>query len=169
MNLVKKLLALGVLLFLAVPGQAQDYKFHSYFFHNFAKYTQWPTEYRSGDFVIGILGDSKIRQPLEQLAREKQIRSQKIVVKEYSSIDDIGWCHILFIPFDRSTDLQGVLGKVQGQPTLVVTEKPGLGRQGSGINFVLVNGRWQFELNRSAVENAKLKVSSELSRLAIQI
>ena len=170
MNLVRKWLLLSVLLALAVPSQAvQDYKFHSIFFFNFAKYTQWPPAYRNGDFVIGVLGDSKVMGPLQEMAKERQVNSQRIVVKNFASVQDIGWCHILFLPFDQSSQLDPVLAKVDGSPTMVVTEKPGLGRQGSTINFVLVNGRWQFELNRSAAESAQLKVANELVRLAIQI
>lgn len=170
MNLVRKWFLLAVLFVVALPvGAIQDYKFHSIFFYNFAKYTQWPAAYSSGDFVIGVLGDSKIRQPLEEMALTRMVGSQKMVVKTFNSVEDIAWCHILFVPFDKSSQLTEVLSKTEGKPTMVVTEKPGLGRQGSTINFVLVNGRWQFELNRSALQGSQLKVSSELSRLAIQI
>ena len=170
MNLVKKWLFVSVLLLVAMPGQAtQDYQFHSYFFLNFAKYTQWPSEYSSGDFVIGVLGDSKVKDPLNQLARERQIRSRKIVIKSFNATTDVDWCHILFVPFEKSNELPAVLEAVAGKPIMVVTEKPGLGRQGSTMNFVLVNGRWNFEYNRTAAENANLKVASELTSLAIII
>lgn len=170
MKLVKKWTLLSLLLLVFLPTQAaQDYKFHSIFFYNFAKYTQWPTNYRSGDFVIGILGDSKIKQPLEDMARQRTLPNQRIVVKTFNSVSDITWSHIIFVPFDKSGQLDEVLAQTEGKPTMVVTEKPGLGHQGSTINFILVNGSWQFELNRSALEASDLKVSGELTRLAIQI
>jgi hypothetical protein len=51
----------------------------------------------------------------------------------------------------------------------VVTEEPGQGVKGSDINFIDKDGKLAFELNQNAVNKRKLKVSTELTRLAIII
>jgi len=155
--------------FSSLNAQAQDYRFHSVFIYNFTKYIQWPEAYQSGDFVIGVLGDSPIIQELEKMASTKTAGSQKFAIKKMESVADIGKAQIVFIPNARSKNLEEVLAKVGSQSTLVITEKPGLGQKGSGINFILVDGKWKFELNKAATEKSNLKVSSELSRLAIEI
>ena len=148
---------------------AQDYRFHSVFIYNFTKYIQWPEASNSGDFVIGVLGDSPIISELEKMASTKTAGSQKFVIKKIESVAEVNKMQILFIPNARSKFLEEVIGKVGSQPTLVITEKPGLGQKGSGINFILVDGKWKFELNRAATDKGGLKISGELARLAIEI
>lgn len=153
----------------SLKAQAQDYRFHSVFIYNFTKYIQWPESYQSGDFVISVLGDSPIIQELEKMASTKTAGSQKFSIKKIDNVADLGKGQILFIPNSKSKNLEEVLAKLGGQSTLIITEKPGLGQKGSGINFILVDGKWKFELNKASTEKANLKVSSELTRLAIEI
>lgn len=161
-----------ILLSSSVPqlrAQSADYRFHSVFIYNFTKYIQWPSNAQSGDFVIGVLGNSSILQELEKMATNKMVGSQKIVIKKFKSVNDISSCHMLFIPSADSKDFEAAQGKLKSKPTLILTEKNGLGQKGSGINFILMEGKWRFELNEYATQSAGLKVSKELSKLAILI
>jgi hypothetical protein len=152
-----------------LSSQAQDYKFHSVFMYNFTKYIQWPSNYQSGDFIIAVLGDSPIIEHLNKMAEGKTVGSQKFLIKKYSSVNDIQNCHILFIPSNKSNEFDKVQLKLEGLSTLLITEKDGLGHKGSGINFIIVDGEWKFELNKKSTEKSNLKVSTELARLAIEI
>jgi hypothetical protein len=150
-----------------VLAQAGDYKFHTMYIYNFTRYIQWPNNYQSGDFVIGVLGTSPITAQLKAIAMKKMVGTQKIVVKNYRTVAMIDNCHMIFIPNAESKNLNTVKEKVKGKSTLIITERNGLANQGSGINFVLQNGKWKFELNTSEVNRRSLKVSSQLMRLAI--
>jgi hypothetical protein len=172
---IKKALFYGLFLFLGmglqtgVQAQTTDYKFHSVFIYNFTKYIQWPTEQQAGDFVIGVLGNSSISADLEKMAMNKTVGTQKIVVKKFKSVSEIADCHILFIPSNSNVSFDDVQNKFKGKPTLLITEKTGLAQKGSGINFVLQDNKWKFELNEAATQSAGLKVSKELSKLAITV
>ena len=48
----------------------------------------------------------------------------------------------------------------------MVGESDGLARRGVAINFYIADGRIRFEVNRRAAEQARLKLSSRLLRLA---
>jgi hypothetical protein len=162
-------LILSGTLLISTNLQAQDKKFHSVFIYNFTKYIEWPSAYNSGDFIIGVLGKSDITQNLQEMANMKTVGKQKMVVKVFNSVNEIGKCNMLFIPTSQSDQIDLVKSRLSNSATLIISEKNGLGRKGSGINFVVENGRWRFELNRSVVENQNLKVSSELDKLAIVI
>ena len=161
----------GILVLTVVPlmVKAQDYRIHSVFIYNFTKYIQWPSNDQSGDFIIGVLGDSPIVGSLEKLAAERKIGSRSMVVKKYSSVAQIGKCHMLFIPDKSSNDLEAALAQLGNSSTLVMTERKGLGSKGSSINFIVVDGKQKFELNKAATDKAQLKVSTELTSLAIVI
>lgn len=148
-------------------AQNSDHKFHSVFIMNFIKYIQWPNV--TSDFVIGVLGNADIVEELERSVMNKNVGGQKITVKVFDKVADIDNCHVLYIPQGKSKFLAEAINKTTGKNTLIITEKAGLAGKGSGINFVLKDGRWKFELNKDATEKAGLKVSSDLMRLAIII
>ena len=161
---------LMVLMAFCGESRGQDiHKFHSIFIYNFSKFIQWPAEYTTGDFVIGVLGNSPVTQHLKSMAASKKVGSQRFSIVSYGDPSDIQRCHILYIPTDKSAMLEACKENLSGTSTLIITDKPGLGKYGSGINFLMVNGKPKFELNKSAAEERNLKVSTELAKLAILI
>ena len=139
------------------------------FLYNFTKYIEWPAESRKGDFVIGVLGITMLMPELDNLSKTKTIGGQKCVIKYFNQVKDIQKCHILFIPTDKSEDIASILKKVKDMNTLIVTEKEGLARKGSGINFISVDNKQKFELNKANLDKYGLKVSSILLSLGIII
>jgi hypothetical protein len=103
------------------------------------------------------------------MAQAKKVGDRTIKVTKINSPAEIRKCNILFIPATKSAQLPEVLAKVNTQSILVVTEENGLASKGSDINFIIKEGKLAFELNQSAVARQNLKVSNELSRLAILI
>ncbi len=170
---MKKAILLFAIFFtahLTMQAQTADYKFHSIFIYNFTKYIQWPASHQSGEFIIGVLGNSPAAaEELTKVTSNKMVGSQRIVIKVFKSAAEIGDCHILFLPSAGSSKFAEVQSKLKGKPTLVITEKSGLAQRGSGINFILQDNKWKFELNESATQSAGLKVSKELSQLAINV
>lgn len=161
----------GILVMTVIPflAKSQDYRIHSVFIYNFTKYIQWPSNEQNGDFIIGVLGNSPMVASLEKLAAERKIGTRSMVIKKFASVDQISKCHMLFIPDKNSNDLDAAIAKISSQSTLIMTERNGLGMKGSGINFITVDGKQKFELNKAATEKAQLKVSTELTSLAIVI
>jgi hypothetical protein len=51
----------------------------------------------------------------------------------------------------------------------VISETEGSGTKGSHINFIVKDGKLAFELNQMSINKQGLKVSIELTRLAILI
>ncbi len=95
------------------------------------------------------------------------VGSQKIVVKKFKSVSELENCHMLFVPSQSS--FEAVQEKLKGKAVLMITEKPGLAKKGSAINFVMQDNKWKFELNEATTQHAGLKVSKELAKLAIPV
>lgn len=169
MKYLKQIVLTMAFALIGLFANAQDYKYHPSFIYNFTKYIEWPSSYQTGDFVIAVLGDTPLIKELEKMAENKSVGSQKFVIKKINSAAEIDKCHMLFIPVSKSKELSDALAALSGKPTLVVTEKPGMASKGSGINFVIMDGKWKFELNKSATEKSNLKVSSDLAKFAIII
>lgn len=150
-------------------AQQVDYKYHSVFMYNFTRYVKWPDNSLGSEFVIGVLGKSDIIPHLEKMAETKNVGGKPIVVKVYESPAEVSNCQMLFLPERSSKYLAEIREAVASKPTLIVSEKPGLGKNGSDINFIINDGRWSFELNQASTDMHKLKVSSELTKFAHKI
>jgi len=152
-----------------INGMAQSYKMHTVFIFSFTRYIQWPDAYSGGEFEILVLGDSPIVDELKSMAQVKKVGDRAIKVTKINNVSEIRKCNILFIPAAKSPQIAEVLAKVTTQSILVVSEEQGLGAKGSNVNFVTKDGKLAFELNQGATTKQGLKVSNELSRLAILI
>jgi hypothetical protein len=147
----------------------QKSEIQSAYIYHFTKYIEWPSTKQSGDFIIGILGDSPITAYLNVLASEKKAGTQKIVIKNFLSTSSITDCHILFISSKKSSELQTAIEKTLLFNTLVITEKEGNGKKGAGINFITIDGKSRFEINEKSINKGKIKVSAKLIQVGIKI
>lgn len=156
-------LLLATFIFKASALNAQDDKFKALFIYNFTKMVEWPADQKSGDFVIGIIGNTTIASEISGL--NKKVVNQPIVVKEISDAGGITDCHILFIGSSSSAQLAGAIAKVGGKPTLVVSDAAGLCSKGSGINFVKSDSGIDYEYNLANITKQGLNVSLDFKSL----
>jgi len=152
-----------------VPAFAQNYRMHSVFIYSFTRYVQWPDAYNQGDFEIMVLGDSPILEELKAMAQAKKVGDRTIKITRISSPSEIRKCNMLFVPDEKSDQIADIVTRVSNQSILIVTEEKGLASKGSDINFIVKDGKLAFELNQASVNKQGLKVSNELTRLAILI
>lgn len=165
----KRAFFLCMFLTAAFQSFSQNYKLRTVIIYSFTRYVLWPEETSAGNFEIKVLGDSPFVEELKTMAETKKVGNRSIVVQQVTNVEDVNRCHILIVPAASSKKLDEVLTRLNGQPILIVTEEPGMGSQGSDINFVDRDGKLAFELNQNAITKRKLKVSTELTRLAILI
>ena len=159
------LILLCLLLCKVFAASAQNEKFKALFIYNYTKYIEWPSNQRDGDFVIGVLGNSTLADELKTISQKQKVGSRNIVVKVFGSADEIDNCHILFLGSGKSGSLATAMQKTSGRSTLIITDKEGLARQGSGINFITDGSKLNYEINKSNIEKSGLSVSSSLLSL----
>ena len=171
MKLIKPFVLLVIMLVGSLNANAQRpmHEIHSMMLYNFMKYVNWPASQASGDFVIGVIGDTDVSGTLEKWYGTKQKGTQKIVIKAFNSVADISACHVLYVGSKSSGDFDDILAKLAGKSTLTITDRSGLGKKGSCINFKTVGGKLKFELNQASLDAASLQVSSQLTGMAILI
>jgi len=153
----------------AQGSENTNYRFHEVFFYSFTKYVKWPPSNSSGDFIIGVLGESDIIPLLRKMAEIKKVGTHKIIIKQLT-VDDVNQrLNMLFVPKGKSALFPNVHQKIGTKPVLLITESEGLARQGSMINFIDVNGKLRFEVNTDNMQNADLKISQELLRFGVAV
>jgi hypothetical protein len=165
----KHSLILLALLFFLPLVKSQDEKFKALFMYNFTKYLQWPAEKQQGNFVIGVVGNSAIINELNIIAQKKKVGSQQIVVRKLSESSQFAHCNILYIPPNRSSNIDNILTGCAGKGVVVITDKPGLAKTHSGINYAKISGKQSFEINKTHLQSQGIKIHSALLSLGITV
>jgi hypothetical protein len=198
-NTGKKQLKFYLLLFLSfallvMPCDAQnkseadrsrEYKIKAAFLYNFIKFVDWPSDKSSDQnepIIIGIIGKDPFGEAFDPIAK-KQIKGRygrisrfesleklKKSSKTYKSkIESIRRCHLVFICSSEKESVTEIVNIVDKHGVLTVSEIPGMLKSGVMINFVLEENKVSFEINLAAAKKNKLKIRSQLLRLAKRV
>ena len=160
-----------ILICTRIPAQAQrnPYAIHANIVYHFTKYINWPEDKKTGDFVIGIVGDSPLYDELKSFVANKTAGSQKIVIKKFPANASAYPCNILFISEEESKSLKKIAAIINDASVLLVTESEGLAKKGACINFTIVDDRLKLEINKANIEHHNLNIASELLSLGILV
>lgn len=135
---------------------------------NFARYVEWPERVfatSTAPILICALGRSTVANALE--AHEgRQVQGHPVAVRQLLGIDEARPCQVLFIADSEERRMSQLLRAVAGQPILIVSDVEAFIDIGGAIGLVRADQRLQFEVNRQAIEQARLKASSNLLKLA---
>ena len=154
----------------AVNAQERPtHEIHAAMLYNFIKYVQWPDEGAGGEFVVGVIGEDDVYNTLKQWYDGKPKGSKKYVIRKLSSSAEAAGCQVVYVGKSKSREFENVKNNVNGKSILTITDGNGLAEKGSCINFKVIDGKLRFELNQGVVTSSNLKVSGQLSSMAIMI
>lgn len=168
-----------LILLMAFPSLAMDMsagdpkdthkKIKALFVYQFATLMDWPKEFKQGDFVIGVFGESAVYSELEKSFSNKSVGSQAIKIRSFMNMGEITPCHILVVAPDMSDKVGELVKKFKSKSTLIVSEKEGKLKDGAIINFVIKDNKQSYELSKTNAAKHKLVVGSKLENLAARV
>jgi hypothetical protein len=151
-------------------GGGMEYQVKAAFLFNFAKFVNWPPhKFNEPDspLIIGIVGDDPFGGLLEEAVQGNRINDRSVTIQHIATMEELRKCHIIFVCRSESDRLGSILNEVRGDNVLTVGETDKFISKGGMINFVMVGDRVRFEINNSAARHAGLKISSQLSSVAL--
>jgi hypothetical protein len=146
-----------------------EYQVKAAFLYNFAKFVEWPREAfgKSTDPIgICVIGQNPFGSSLEDAVSGKTVNGRAFVVRQISDIKQASRCHILFVSASERRRYSAILGDARAGGVLTVGETDGFAEQGGMVNLKLESGRVQIQINLSAAEEARVRISSKLLSLA---
>jgi hypothetical protein len=146
-----------------------NYAIHANIIYRFTKYIDWPEERKTGDFIIGIVGETPLFDILNTFISNKMAGNQRIIVKRFVASASAFECHILFVGEDAIDNFKKIASRTAGTSTLLVSEFEGLANKGSCINFVIVNEHLQLEINKNNLIRRHLNIANELLSLGVVV
>jgi hypothetical protein len=165
---MKKIITALVALFMASTAYMQTSipKAQTLFIYNFSRLIEWPANYRTGNFVIGVLGSTEVANELEIYTKGKKVGSQNIQVVRYKAPAEIQNCHIIFVTFARTKQLAELIPVLNGKSTLIISEKSGALNDGSAINFIVTEDKLKYEVNAENATKFGIKLSAKLQEMS---
>ena len=168
---------------------SQEYKVKAAFLYNFVKFVDWPKE-KMGDpndpITIGVIGKDPFGKAFEPV-KDKKVKGRKVVVKQFKSITElkklgesgkgeldkqiegVKKCHLLFVCSSEKESIKEILDTLKDQSVLTVGDTNDFLESGGVINFVMEKQKVRFEISDSAAKRSKLKIRSQLLRLAKKV
>lgn len=138
---------------------------------SFTKLVDWPSDYKEGDFTIGVLASrdvSNLHAELKDKYQGKRIGDQRISIRQYDSADEVDErCNILFVGKGSSAALREL--KRKKRSTLLVSEESVGLQQGAVIGFVVKNNQLEYVVSRSNAKRYGLTIGNQLRELAYKV
>jgi hypothetical protein len=149
-------------------AQEINYKTYSVFVYNFMKYIEWPSTSNSSDqFIIYVLGNSKIKTELDQLAKSKKIKGKNIIIKSAQDVQEFSDANLIYLSENKSSTIKEVQNKLKNKNVLLVGEREDMARKGAAISFVVMEetDELSFDINLKELSDKKLQISNSLLKL----
>ncbi len=191
------LIVLALVLFMAAispkaranSATSIEYQVKAAFLYNFIRFVDWPEEKVADSnepIIIGIIGKDPFGRSFEPI-KDKPIKGGKVVIKrfkglkeleksrgkneseQHQQIDAIRKCHLLFICRSEKTKFRETINLVKDHSVLTVADTKGFLESGGIINFIREERKVRFGINIATAKQAKLKIRSQLLRLAQRI
>ena len=149
---------------------SKEYQIKAAFLYNFTKFVEWPAERFSGAddaIVIAVLGKNPFGDALENAVKGRLVNNRPIQVRFIESAAELPGAHIVFVAPGAENLLPDDATARHG--LLTVGESAGFAADGGIIRFVLADEKVRFEINQRSGEQAGLKLSGQLLKLATVI
>jgi len=172
----------------ADPASSKEYQIKAAFLYNFIKFVDWPKEKlpdANEPITIGIIGKDPFGKAFEPV-KDKKVKGKRVVVKRFKSmtelkqgendkadletaIETLRKCHLLFVCASEQKHFKEITKWVKDHSVLTVGDTKGFLEFGGIINFLVEDKKVRFEINAAAAKQAKLKIRSQLLRLAKKV
>lgn len=138
--------------------------------YNVGKFVTWPADRgKSGAFQICILGKDPFGATIDSMVSGESVSGKKIEMRRLRAVRQAQKCMILFISASQEKHLPAILVAARNFCLLTVSDMYDFAERGGDVGLVLEREHVHFEVNRAAVQDDHLVVSSELLKVATKV
>lgn len=155
--------------FISAQVSVREYKIKAAFLFNFTHFVEWPANSFStsqSPLVIGILGPNPFGNHLEELIAGESVEKHPLLIKHFSTTDEVDNCHILFINIKDKKTLLSTIEKLKGKNILTVSDVDQFSKLGGMIRLYTKDDKVNIEINLDATKEEDIVVSSKLLKLS---
>jgi uncharacterized protein DUF4154 len=139
------------------------------FLFHFAQFVDWPPEAfkdATSPLTYCTAGEDPFHGALDASLNGKMIGARPVRVVHFRQPQEIRGCQIVFLGTPEKRFISAALENLKASPVLTVGESENFVQGGGMIGFFLEDNKVRFDINLSAAERSKLKISARLLTLA---
>jgi hypothetical protein len=151
-------------------AKPSEYDVKAAYLYNFGRFTEWPAtiaQNGSDSFDICVLGENPFGTALANVVANEKVAGRRVIAKQIPLPEDAINCRVLFISSSEDKQLKQILSSLSAASVLTVSDLPHFTQLGGMVQFVLEDNRVRFEVNSASAARARLTLSSELLKLAV--
>ena len=152
-------------------GISKEYQLKAAFLYNFSKFVEWPERAFSSPespLIIGVFRANPFGGELEKAVGGRRIKGRAIVVTLVPTAAAARQTHLLFVGAGHDSRLAELKEALRGSGVLTVGETEAFASHGGMITFKLQSDSLRFAINKGPAQQAGLKISAQLQKLAAQ-
>jgi hypothetical protein len=157
---------------LSVRAEAQtamsESEVKAMFVYNFLKFVEWPVDASVGakaPFVVLIIGEGPTADATERFLESKTIGERPLVVRRIQWDESLVGARAAFVVEQDARKLHRILGAAAAAAVLTIGEGESFATRGGVIGLLVEDRKVRFDVDTTAAQNARLRVSSKLLAL----
>jgi len=145
-----------------------EYTLKAAMLRKFVKLVSWPEEGQEDKqpLVVAVFGLDPFGKRLEETFAKRKEDERKVTIRRLTRLEDVDEAHVLFVPQREFARLDELLAATKQASVLLVGESEAFAARGGAINFYTEEDKLRFEINPEAAKRQRLKLSSDLLKLA---
>jgi hypothetical protein len=168
---IKRIVLLATLM-LGVRAEAQtamsESEVKAMFVYNFLKFVEWPVDASAGakgPFVVLIIGEGATADATERFLESKTIGERPLVVRRIEWDESLTGARAAFVVERDAKRLRRILSAAATAGVLTIGEGESFATRGGVIGLLVEDRKVRFDVDTTAAQNARLRVSSKLLAL----
>lgn len=137
-----------------------------------AGHIEWPVDVRpqpGASIVVGVVGSAGVYDALIRMAQGRTVSGRAIEVIQLSRPEEAAHVHLLFVGNGAWEQLAAWISAYRSRPVVVATNAPQAVDRGATIGFVRTGQRVAIEASLPAAEQAGVKLSSDVLKVADRV
>lgn len=136
--------------------------------YNFAKYADWPEPALNKEAIEFCYFSDNLKNSFDAL-KQKTIDGKPVKIRQLPAIEQSDLCHLVFVDKSERELIQRLFVHLEARPVLTVSDIAGFVDEGGMIEIVKTNNKFRFKVNMQQMNKARLKMSSQVLKLALDI
>ena len=161
-------LAIGALSLAPVASAADAGAMQGTFLFKILRFVDWPGSAFSSDadpLVVCVISAEAASESLRLASAGKRIRGRRLEVRAIGDHTGADGCHVVFSGASKA-ELRALVASLSGRAILSVSGERRFAEWGGAISLALVRGKIDFAVNRRSLDEADIRISAKLLRLA---
>jgi hypothetical protein len=139
------------------------------FLYNFTRFVEWPAAAAAGAdgrFHVCVAAEPAFVAHIETMLKGEDVNGRPVSLAVPDPPDPARSCHLVYLGAAHAQRAARLVAALRRAPVLTVGEGAAFVEKGGMIAFILEDNRVKFDINKAAVDQAGLSVSSKLLRVA---